>query len=197
MSVPNQRIIQIGKRTVRNGQNLYATMNLEALQQAMSTLKGSSLKMWLYLNKNQEKYTFELSRAACLEWGIKKDSYYDGIKELIEKGYLIQAREGSNYYTFFESPTAANPNSGETNFYFTEESTFSSGKQNWSHKNPKEMAANQYRNSIYNTDILHNKTPSAKPENDDEYWEKLERREEQEARKRTWAYRGDTLGFYR
>ena len=93
MSVPNQKIVQIGKRTVRNGQNLYATMNLEALQLAMKTLKGSSLKMWLYLNKNQEKYTFELSRAACLEWGIKKDSYYDGIKELMEKGYLVQARE--------------------------------------------------------------------------------------------------------
>ena len=99
MSVPNQKIVQIGKRTVRDGKNLYATMNLEALQQAMNTLKGSSLKMWLYLNKNQEKYTFELSRAACLEWGIKKDSYYDGVRELVEKGYLVQSRGGSNYYT--------------------------------------------------------------------------------------------------
>ena len=114
--------------------------------------------MWLYLNKNQERYTFELSRAACLEWGIKKDSYYDGIKELIDKGYLVQARDGSNYYTFFESPPAANPNSEETNFYFTEESTFPSGKQNWLPKNPKGIAANQYRNNIYNTDILHDNT---------------------------------------
>jgi hypothetical protein len=52
-------------------------MNLEALQMAMKTLKGSSLKMWLYLNKNKERFTFELSRAACLEWGIKKDSYIE------------------------------------------------------------------------------------------------------------------------
>ena len=170
-------------------------MNLEALQLAMKTLKGSSLKMWLYLNKNQEKYTFELSRAACLEWGIKKDSYYDGIKELMEKGYLVQAREGSNYYTFYESPQSANPNSEETKNYFTEESTVSSGYQNYRYENPKGMAANPERNNIYNTDILHNKTPSAKPENDDAYWEELERREEQEARKRTWAYRGDALGF--
>ena len=195
MSVPNQKIVQIGKRTVRDGKNLYATMNLEALQQAMNTLKGSSLKMWLYLNKNQEKYTFELSRAACLEWGIKKDSYYDGIKELMEKGYLVQAREGSNYYTFYELPQSANQNSEETKNYFTEEATFSSGYQNYKYGNPKGMAANPERNNIYNTDILHNKTPSAKPENDDAYWEELERREEQESRKRTWAYRGDALGF--
>ena len=90
MSVPNQKIVEIGTRTARNGNNLYATMNLDALQQAMKTLKGSSLKMWLYFNKNQEHYAFELSRADCLEWGIKKDSYYDGIEELIEKGYLVQ-----------------------------------------------------------------------------------------------------------
>lgn len=165
MSVPNQKIVQIGKRTVRNGQNLYATMNLEALQLATKTLKGSSLKMWLYLNKNQEKYTFELSRAACLEWGIKKDSYYDGIRELTEKGYLIQAREGSNLYTFYESPLSANPNSEETKNYFTEETTFSSRIQNIRYENPKGMTANQYRNNIYNTDILHDNTFTGFPEN--------------------------------
>lgn len=195
MSVPNQKIVQIGKQTVRNGQNLYATINLEALKLAMNTLKGSSLKMWLYLNKNQEKYTFELSRAACLEWGIKKDSYYDGIKELMEKCYLIQAREGSNLYTFYESPQSANQNSEETKNYFTEESTYPSGNQNYGYGNPKGMAANPERNNIYNTDILHNKTSSAKPENTDEYWEELERREEQVARKRTWASRAYDLGF--
>ena len=86
--------------------------------------------MWLYLNKNQEKYTLELSRADCLEWGIKKDSYYDGIKELMEKGYLVQAHEGSNYFTFYESPQSANPNSDKPNNYFTEETTFLSVKQN-------------------------------------------------------------------
>lgn len=140
-------------------------MNLEALQKAMNTLKGSSLKMWLYLNKNQEKYTFELSRAACLEWGIKKDSYYDGFKELVEKGYLVQAREGSNYYIFYESPQSANSNSEETKNYFTEESTFYSVKKNMPYGNPKEVSGYQYRNNIYNTDILHDNTTSNFSEN--------------------------------
>ena len=83
MSVQNQKIVQIARRTKRDKDNLYAMTNLEALQQAMSTLKGSGLKMWLYLNKNQDNYRLELSRVACEEWGIKKDSYYDGIRNFI------------------------------------------------------------------------------------------------------------------
>ena len=58
--------------------------------------------MWLYFNKNQEGYQFELSPKACLAWGIKKDSYYSGIDELIQKGYLIPIYEGSNIYQFYE-----------------------------------------------------------------------------------------------
>ena len=163
MSVSNQRIVQVGKRTVRNGKNLYTTMNLEALQCAMKTLKGSSLKMWLYLNKNQENYTFELSRVACLEWGIKKDSYYDGFKELVEKGYLVQAREGSNNYTFYESPRAENQNSENQNNYFSEETNGMSEYQKWQYQKQKMMSENPYRNNINNTGILQNNTISDFP----------------------------------
>lgn len=114
--------------------------------------------MWLYLNKNQENYTFDLSRAACLEWGIKKDSYYDGVRELVEKGYLVQAREGSNYYTFYESPRTGNPNSDNQNNYFTEKSKDYFNNQKYGYGYPNELYGDPYRNNIYNTDILHNKT---------------------------------------
>lgn len=133
-------------------------MNLDALQQAMKTLKGSSLKMWLYFNKNQEHYAFELSRADCLEWGIKKDSYYDGIEELIEKGYLVQSREGSNLYTFYELPHTEKPNSDKQNNYFTEETKGMSEYQKWQYQKQKKMSENPYRNNINNTGILQNKT---------------------------------------
>ncbi len=114
--------------------------------------------MWLYLNKNQENYTFDLSRTACLEWGIKKDSYYDGVRELIEKGYLIQARDGSNYYTFYESPCTGNQNSEKTNNYFSEEPSQYSDNQKKGYEKQKELSGNQCRNNTTNTDILHNKT---------------------------------------
>lgn len=158
MSVPNQKIVQIGKRTARNSQNLYATMNLDALQNAMKDLKGSSLKMWLYLNKNQERYTFELSRKACLEWGIKKDSYYDGLRDLQEKGYLVQARDGSNFYTFYESPHTEKPNSDKSNPYFTEEANGMSDYQKWMAKKQNGLSGIPDRNNKYNTDILQDKT---------------------------------------
>ena len=104
MSFPNQKIVQIAPRIKRDAKNLFAMMNIEALQAAIRDLKGSALKMWLYFNKNQDNYHFELSQKACSEWGIKRDSYYAGIDELEEKGYLLPIYEGSNIYNFYETP---------------------------------------------------------------------------------------------
>ena len=109
MSVPNQKIVQIAPRTKRNSENLFAMMNIDALQAAVQDLKGSALKMWLYFNKNQDGYQFELSQKACRDWGIKKDSYYEGIRELESKGYLIPIYQGSNIYCFYEKPKAKTP----------------------------------------------------------------------------------------
>ena len=74
----------------------------------MRVLSGSGLKMWLYFNKNQDGFRFALSQKACEEWGIKKDSYYKGISELIDKGYLWKENEkGNSYYFFEDNETAA------------------------------------------------------------------------------------------
>ena len=163
MSVPNQKIVQVAKRTPRDQQHLYSMNNLEALQQAMNILKGSGLKMWLYLNKNQDNYRFELSRQACEEWGIKKDSYYDGIRNLIDYGYLRPLCAGSNIYIFFENRLAENPTSGESDFYFTENTKPATGFQKTGYGNQKRMSENPKRNNTYSTDILHNNTSSVYP----------------------------------
>ena len=160
--------------------------NLEALQQAMNILKGSGLKMWLYLNKNQDNYRFELSRQACEEWGIKKDSYYDGFNDLVKHGYLRPSKEGSNIYHFFENALAENSPSGYSEFYFTENTTPATEIQNRKYENQNRAAANPERNNINNTRILQNNTLATKLENDDDYWAELERREEREVKKRTW-----------
>lgn len=70
----------------------------------MINLKESGLKLWLYINKNQDNYKLELSQRACESWGIKRASYYRAVDELIEKGYLQQQKEGSNIYFFHELP---------------------------------------------------------------------------------------------
>ena len=62
MAFPNQKTVTIGQRPARNKENLYATVNLDALQEAMQALNGSSgLLLWLYLDKNADGYRLELS----------------------------------------------------------------------------------------------------------------------------------------
>ena len=48
------RQIIVKPREERNSEHLYAKIHLDALREAMKTLNGSGLKLWLFLNKNQK-----------------------------------------------------------------------------------------------------------------------------------------------
>lgn len=99
---PNQKIISVQKEPA-NKTHLYTTFNLQALTSAMTDLKGETFKLWCYLNKNQNGYTFALSKVDALNSGIGSKSSYDrAIQELIEKGYLVNIR--GNTYIFYEYP---------------------------------------------------------------------------------------------
>ena len=163
MSVPNQKVVRIVQREKRDKKHLYAMYNQDALQQAMCKLKGSGLKMWIYINKNQDGYQFELSRKACEEWGIKKDSYYDGLRDLENNGYLRPAKPGSNIYHFFENALAENPTFGEINFYHTENQKYFSENEKPTYDLPKGTAENPERNNINNTRIIKDNKTSAFP----------------------------------
>ena len=77
--------------------------NLNALQCAMTNLKGESFKLWIYLGKNQDGYSFALSSADAVKWGIGSvSSYHRAVNELTEKGYLV--RSCGNLYDFYELP---------------------------------------------------------------------------------------------
>lgn len=145
MSVPNQKIVQLARRTARDKNHLYAMINIDALQAAMQVLNGSGLKLWLYLNKNQDNYRTELSRVDCAKWGIKKDSYYSAFDELIKKGFLVQDHYGSNVFWFHEKAVSVKPN------HFSENQTEESEK-------PKKVSENPYRNITNNTEIIQNNT---------------------------------------
>lgn len=119
--------------------------------------------MWLYLNKNQENYRFALSQKACEEWGIKKDSYYDGIKDMITHGYLRQSQPGSNLYIFYENALAENQKNEDSNFYFAENTTPTTEIQNGRYGIPKGTAVNPERNNINNTRIIKDNKPPAFP----------------------------------
>lgn len=104
-TVPNQKTIKVNKERC-DSQNKYTPINLNALQYAMIDLKGESLKLWLYIGKNQANYTFGLSKVDAIRWGIGSKSSYDrAVRELIDKGYLVET--SSNHYDFYEIPPLA------------------------------------------------------------------------------------------
>lgn len=78
--------------------------NLDAMQYAMSNLTGETFKLWCYLGKNQNGYTFDLSKVAALNFGVGSKSSYDrAVKQLIEKGFLKETAIKDNYI-FIEYP---------------------------------------------------------------------------------------------
>ena len=76
---------------------------MNALQYAMIDLKATGFKLWCYMNKNQDGHTFALSAVDAIKWGVGcRKSYDNAVKELIEKGYLVET--SSNHFTFYELP---------------------------------------------------------------------------------------------
>lgn len=102
-TVPNQKVVQIQKEKVGKN-NLYAVISLKGIDDA-ATLPKTAFKLWIYLVKNQDKYSFALSCKDFCRWaGVSKNTYETAVKELIERSYLVRKEEGSNVYIFYEIP---------------------------------------------------------------------------------------------
>lgn len=100
-TVPNQKVVKVNKEKCDKA-HLYATINLDAMEAAAQELKAGAFKLWVYFAKNQNNYEFALSNKEVLDtFGIKKDQYDSAIKELKDKGYLVE--EGGNRFSFSET----------------------------------------------------------------------------------------------
>ena len=98
--VPNQKEVVINKEKC-NKENLYATINLAAMDKAAQDLDAGAFKLWMYFAKNQNGYKFALSsKAVERDFGIKIKQYNNAIKELTDKGYLVHIQGDS--YEFHE-----------------------------------------------------------------------------------------------
>ena len=102
-TVPNQKVITVHK--VRREDDTLFTMFPQYVQQRMMNdlHKVGSIKLWLYLSKNQDAYVLALSPADAAKWGIGPDAYKAGIKDLVGKGYLRQTGAKNNY-VFYDLP---------------------------------------------------------------------------------------------
>ena len=102
-TVPHQRIIDINKAPT-DKQHLYTANNLAAIDEAAASLQSiGGFKLYIYLAKNQNKYTFALSSADFMEWsGLGKQAYSTAFDDLVNQGYLIQDKKQKNRYSFFD-----------------------------------------------------------------------------------------------
>lgn len=79
--------------------------------EASRNLNDGAFKLWVFLSANVDGYQFDLSSKAMLnEFGIKKGQYDNAVKELIEKGYLVDENASHppedvlNYFGFYQIP---------------------------------------------------------------------------------------------
>lgn len=98
---PNQKEVTMQK-AFSDSNNYFSVVNIEAWRIASCLLSESAFKLWCYINKNQNGYTFGLSVADAMTWGISKRSYYNAVKELEKDGYLVLQEQ--NKYVFYELP---------------------------------------------------------------------------------------------
>lgn len=100
-TVANQKTITT-KGAVHDKDNIYAKVGIEAAAAAMELLKPNTFKVWFYLAKNQNNYTFALSAVDCCKFcNMSKPTYLSCVQELIEVGYLVNT--SGNHYDFYEA----------------------------------------------------------------------------------------------
>ena len=84
----NQRTVKIDRKTRSN--HPFATFDKDLMADACKVLNGSGFKVWCYLLSNQDGYEWAISPAhAEATWGIPTSTFKDGIRELKEKGFIV------------------------------------------------------------------------------------------------------------
>ena len=99
----NQKIVIVNKATT-DKKHPYTPINIEVLNNALTTLKGNEFKVWMYIAKNQNQFTFALSsKETCRICNICRSTYVSAIHTLLDKGYLVPKGNEKNVYIFYEA----------------------------------------------------------------------------------------------
>ena len=106
--IANQKKITIQKEVVEkeSGKNRpYMIAYVNTIEKAAQELKNSAFKVYIYLLTNQNQFYFGLSpQDISNRYGISIDAARDGIKTLIQKGYLSAVNDSETEYIFYDSP---------------------------------------------------------------------------------------------
>ena len=101
---PNQKSI-ITHKTVSDDSHIYGKCNVEATLCAAKELSDRAFKLYIRLNLHQDGHTYALSPVAIqADIGMSDKRYREAVKELTEKGYLVQNEKHKSLYVFYEFP---------------------------------------------------------------------------------------------
>jgi predicted transcriptional regulator len=79
----------------------YMIAYVDTIEHAAKELKNGAFKVYIYLLTNQNDYYFGLSpQDIANRYGINIDTAREGIKQLIDKGYLVSS--SGNEFTFYD-----------------------------------------------------------------------------------------------
>ena len=113
--VPNQREITVSKQPT-DKKNKYTANNLAALDEAARRLQSKSgFKLYMYLAKNQDKYSFNLSSNDFMIWsGSGYTAYSTAFQELEDEGYLVKKDGTQTIYVFYDKAQLPKEENGMT-----------------------------------------------------------------------------------
>lgn len=98
--VPNQKAIEIVKMPC-NKNNPYTLINLQAANKAAEELSPNGFRLWFYLAANKDGYEFAFSSQHVIKkFKTSKNAVLRAVKELINKGFLVQ-KDSNNFYNYF------------------------------------------------------------------------------------------------
>lgn len=110
---PNQKSI-VTKKTASSAGSPYGICNVSAVLTAATALSDRAFKLYMRMNLHQDGHTYALSPVEiCNSIGMSDKRYRDAVKELIEKGYLVQSEKHKALYMFYEFPQLDNRQSTE------------------------------------------------------------------------------------
>lgn len=111
MPKDNQITYTVKKLPVNQKIDLFVMVKQDEFLNAMKELGANAFKIWCYMAKNKDSYKEKLSSKYAMELcGIGKTAYNNGIKELKQKGYLIDDNKNhkkddtTNYWIFYATP---------------------------------------------------------------------------------------------
>lgn len=90
ITYPNQKKVLVEEDKNNMHEDVYNNLRKTTICAASRLLNGAAFKIYLYMCMNKNGYEFALSSEDVTNvMGISGSSYKRGIKELIEKGWLI------------------------------------------------------------------------------------------------------------